>query len=98
MVNYTTFIICLASAFIAGGLVATAWHIFTEGAGVAQFKEKLKAVGKYNVAADSPDDPRQRSTVKPGRPATNTVTGKCPVENCRIRVPHSHTEALLRGI
>lgn len=47
-----------------------------------------------------------------GREAANTSTtwtrevttyeihgaSSCPVENCRIRTPHSHTEALIRRI
>lgn len=35
MVTYATFIICLASAFIAGGVVAIAWRILTEKDGGA---------------------------------------------------------------
>jgi hypothetical protein len=97
MVNYLTLILCCISAFIAGGIASVTWAIFREKDIVEQIKARLPKDQRNYMAGDPAI--RERVTVKPpARPVSNTYTGSCPVENCSVKGPHSHTEALIRRV
>jgi hypothetical protein len=89
MISYVTLIICLISAFIAGGLTITVWRILTE-------KDHVQA--RVTQSREQKAAPVAPKLDRPLRRWSNTYTGKCPVENCRIRAPHSHTEAFIKNI
>jgi hypothetical protein len=94
MVNYLTLVLCMLSAFIAGGLTSVTWAIFREKDMIEQIKTRINTQGATSGRMSS----THSNVIGPPRTGVNTLSGACPVDNCRIKAPHSHTDALIRRV
>lgn len=54
-------------------------------------RQQMAAQIHRAIHGSSSDPPRPRTLSRPDTPV-------CPVENCRIQVPHSHTEARIKRL